>query len=309
MRQIVFVLCLVITATSVITSQGNGVGGELDRAAVAALLNGARNNPPYVPGELIVQFRAGTTSTQQNSVLRLLRSAPSTTESIGTAVLLSGLTGEEPEAAAAALARQPEVLFAQPNYIRKFLSIPNDPGYSLQWHMDAINMPLAWEINSSAASGVTVGVVDSGLTTAQGTSTFSLWTGSSFGLFTVPFARAADFDHTRVKTGAEFTVFSPEGGWRSSTGQPLFFDSDGHGTHVAGTITQQTDNREGFAGVAHGATLLPVKVCFGPWEMQMLAGLIGEPGFFEEQGCADADIARGIRYAHCAKATFQRTAD
>jgi serine protease len=37
-------------------------------------------------------------------------------------------------------------------------------------------------------------------------------------------------------------------------------DDHGHGTHVAGTIAQATNNREGVAGVAFEATLMPVKV-------------------------------------------------
>jgi serine protease len=37
-------------------------------------------------------------------------------------------------------------------------------------------------------------------------------------------------------------------------------DEHGHGTHVAGTIAQATDNAAGVAGVAFEATLMPVKV-------------------------------------------------
>ena len=35
-------------------------------------------------------------------------------------------------------------------------------------------------------------------------------------------------------------------------------DDHGHGTHVAGTIAQATDNAAGVAGVAFEATLMPV---------------------------------------------------
>ena len=64
--------------------------------------------------------------------------------------------------AAETLARQPEVLYAQPNYLSPLGSVPNDSGWSQQWNMNVINMPQAWDINRSAGGGVTVAVVDSG---------------------------------------------------------------------------------------------------------------------------------------------------
>ncbi len=51
-----------------------------------------------------------------------------------------------------------------------------------------------------------------------------------------------------------------------------------HCTHVSGTIAQSSDNNLGGAGIAPEATLMPVKVC-------------------GQQGCTDADIAAGIRWA------------
>ncbi|MGQ9523210.1 MAG: S8 family peptidase [Armatimonadota bacterium] len=38
------------------------------------------------------------------------------------------------------------------------------------------------------------------------------------------------------------------------------YDDNGHGTHVCGTVAQTTNNNEGCAGIAYGATILPVKV-------------------------------------------------
>jgi len=37
-------------------------------------------------------------------------------------------------------------------------------------------------------------------------------------------------------------------------------DDNGHGTHVAGTIAQSTNNGYGVAGIAYQASLMPLKV-------------------------------------------------
>jgi subtilisin family serine protease len=56
-------------------------------------------------------------------------------------------------------------------------------------------------------------------------------------------------------------------------------DDQGHGTHVAGTIAQTTNNQLGTAGVAFCATILPVKV-------------------LDARGSGSlADVAEGIRWA------------
>jgi serine protease len=55
----------------------------------------------------------------------------------------------------------------------------------------------------------------------------------------------------------------------------------------------------GAAGVAHQASLLPLKVCFGYWEIQIALASINEPGFVDPDagGCPDEAIAEAIRFA------------
>ncbi len=272
-------------------SGGNPAHAEALSKAVAEGL-------PYVPGELLVRFKDGVGARESGSALRVLRApiAADNTEWIGEVLHLRGLDIEDPVHAAENLARQPEVLYAQPNYINKVDAVPNDPGYTQQWNLPLINMPQAWDINQSAGSGVIVAVVDSGLTTRDGTFGFPLWNGNAFATMAIPFAKAADFDHSRVQVGVDLQTF---GQWRTSDGQPVIFDAGGHGTHVAGTIAQHTNNSSGYAGVANGVTIMPVKVCFNPWDVQMYFNARGVAGFAtaNNEGCEVAAIMAGIRHA------------
>ena len=104
---------------------------------------------------------------------------------------------------------------------------PNDPGYWLQWHLPAIEMPDAWETTSG--SGVVVAVVDSGI---------------SLG--------GDDLDCRPL--AAEFNAITNVSGPGSAA------DDNSHGTHVAGTVGQCTGNGVGVAGVAGNASLMAIKV-------------------------------------------------
>jgi serine protease len=65
-------------------------------------------------------------------------------------------------------------------------------------------------------------------------------------------------------------------------------DLEGHGTHVAGTIAQLTNNNIGVAGVAFNVKLMPLKVLSGDWD-DILA-----PG---NSGGSTAIVADAIRHA------------
>jgi serine protease len=104
------------------------------------------------------------------------------------------------------------------------LLTPHDPYFRYQWHMQTIQMPTAWD--TATGQGIKVAVVDTG----------------------VDF-RAPDLAGTAHDTGHDFA---------NNDDDPT--DDQGHGTHVAGTIAQSTNNGVGVAGVAFNARLLPVKV-------------------------------------------------
>jgi len=246
---------------------------------------------PYIPGELLVKFRSGTDPLAQRGALSILRSRPTERREtwIGQVLLVHSPADADAGAAVAALARQPEVEWAQPNYLRRFQATPNDPAYSRQWNLDAIKMPQAWDVNPGATSSITVAVIDSGVTTMAGNYLFPLWTGNRVETVSVPVAIDPDIAGARILPGRDFVFW---------TGPVI--DFDGHGTHVAGTVLQETNNGLGLAGIAYRARLLPLKACFGYWDLQITISALGIPGFVDPRlagACPDSAVAQAVRYA------------
>ena len=130
----------------------------------------------------------------------------------------------------------------EPDYIYHAFIAPNDPDYSKQWNLRGINIERAWEENHG--EGITVAVIDTGVSK-------------------VPDLRETEFvegyDFVNDRSNAE--------------------DDNGHGTHVAGTIAQSTNNNYGVAGIAYKAKIMPLKVLSGTG------------------GGTVADIAEAIRFA------------
>jgi serine protease len=99
----------------------------------------------------------------------------------------------------------------------------------------------------------------------------------ALGDLTLPFVAATDLGpSSRFVSPHDFI-------WDTNT--PI--DLDGHGTHVSGTIGQQTNNGLGTAGVAFNVKIMPVKVIDSDWD-----DIFGSPN----QGTDDV-VARGVRYA------------
>lgn len=130
----------------------------------------------------------------------------------------------------------------EPNYIYEAFDSPNDPDYTKQWNLRSINVEPAW--TDSKGSGVTVAVIDTGISVVPD-------------LKSTKFVPGYDFVSDRVDAS----------------------DDNGHGTHVAGTIAQSTNNGYGVAGIAYEASLMPLKVLSA------------------EGGGTVTDIAEAIRFA------------
>jgi len=103
----------------------------------------------------------------------------------------------------------------------------NDPLAGFQWHFPAAQVDAAW--TESTGQGVVVAIVDTGI--SQGGEDLAC-----------------------------HTFIDPYNAITETVGTSAADDDNGHGTHVAGTVAQCTNNGVGVAGIAYDAQLMPVKV-------------------------------------------------
>ncbi len=174
--------------------------------------------------EIIIKFRPGIAEQAKTALGKACGGRELRTFYRDHFRVLTLPAGAKMQAVLALLARHPSIEYAEPNYRVRAFSTPNDEDYPLQWNFQLINMEAAWD--TSTGEDVTVAVLDSGI---------SPYGNDGFG--------------DRLLEGYN-AFLNREGRWQ---------DFHSHGTHVAGTIGQETNNGTGVAGIAHSARMLPVK--------------------------------------------------
>jgi serine protease len=196
---------------------------------------------------------------------------------------------------AAVLRQNRRVVYAEPNYIATASAPPppvepfdpDDPGMlgtsseatSLlgdwaykQWSFLAFEGPETEQLPTSPGGIDAVdawrNLIAAGRPGAQGVMVAVLDTGIAYREKGSRFRRSPDFGQGQFVPGFDFV---------DRDRIPL--DENGHGTHVAGTIAEKTDNRIGLTGLAYRARLMPVRV-------------------LDSEGRGNAlSIAKGIRWA------------
>jgi serine protease len=220
----------------------------------------------YVPGELLVRYEHGTTRAERQALRRRahVRFDGMVSDSSQRVKVTGGTATLD---AAARLASDPRVRYARPNFVaRTAVFSPDDPGRGrpgewnkVQWNFVdtyGARIPGAWENAISGGApggrGVVVAVLDTGVAyRTKGR-----------------YKKAPDLNRKRFVRGHDFV-----------RGNALPYDRNGHGTFIAGTIAQSTNNGVGVTGVAYKARIMPVRVLD-----------------FEGKGDV-ATIAKGIRFA------------
>lgn len=217
----------------------------------------------FVPGELLVKFKADTSSEEIALIeadlgLKLVDvfDAINTRHySIDTDVL----------SAVDYLSLHQAVEFAEPNFLRKPMGIPSDPQFSYQWALNNtgqsvngvdgpadvdIDWPEATDLFTGTAE-VVVAVIDTGIAMDHPEINARLWVN----IGEVDCATTCDGIDNDGNGYVDDLL-----GWDFVDLDNLPLDEQGHGTLVASTIGASRENGEGGVGVSPTARLMAIRV-------------------------------------------------
>jgi thermitase len=226
--------------------------------SLSFFVNSAWAAPDFIPGEVLIKFRSTTSirtrrqmiSNQHGTKIRDLNQ-----QGLTQIQLDADQTVEE---AVETFRRNSEIEFAQPNYIYKMSSVPNDPKYNQLWGLNNLGQTVATPPGSSHGatsfanpgtpgrdmglesawnlitdcSSVVVAIVDTGVAYSHQDLAGNMWNGGT----------------SFPKHGYDFVT---------NTADPM--DENGHGTHVAGTIGAVGNNQLGSTGICWKAKIMAIK--------------------------------------------------
>lgn len=245
--------------------------------------------PMYQPGEIIVRFKDNVPEDRRENTVQAMgmRVMKSYRRARFSRVELAA--NQSVAEALEEIQRDPDVEFAEPNYIHYASAAPNDPQYSQLWAArntgQAITDPMdldgrytvyggtagkdmrleqAWA-HQTDCSSVVVAVLDSGINYDHEDLSANMWDGSG---------GCVDDSNATIPGGC------PKHGYDFADDDDDPMDLNGHGTHVAGTIGARGDNGLGVAGVCWQANIMAVRV-------------LGADG-----GGTTTDIVDGLEFAY-----------
>lgn len=180
-----------------------------------------KDTPGYAPDRIIVKYkshlntkevksaqsRAGVSARQLTSHIHAVAVAPN--KSIAQSI--------------AEAESDPDVEYAEPDYVRRISIIPNDPYYSTQWALADIEASRAWDIEMGDSS-IKIAIIDTGV----------------------------NVNHPDL-------VPNTIDGWDFVDNDNWAMDAHGHGTKMAGVAAGRGNNGIGISGVGWNSSIMPLR--------------------------------------------------
>lgn len=249
----------------------------------------------YVPGEVLVKFKDSVdvrTMQDIHTFMKAKKRREFKKHRIHHLKLSKEMSVEE---AVRRYREDPNVEYAEPNYIVHMAVIPGDTSFGQLWGLhntgqsggtpDAdIDAPEAWDIETGNSNDIVIAVVDTGVAYNHPDLVNNIWTNPDESVGDAnsdgfPGIAGVDDDgdglidedsdgrepwdagYTNDLVNDDDENGYPDDiyGWDfvDEDGEPL--DLNGHGTHVAGTIAAQGNNGQGITGVMWNARIMSVR--------------------------------------------------
>src|SRR4051812_12687600 len=212
--------------------------GAIVGVLAAACCSTAPALASYDAHTVLVKFAPGATAAQRASALG---SGQVVGAVAGLGVKVVRVAGD-PAAAAAALNRSRLVQYAEVDKTLTVSATPNDPSFGTEYGLAKIQAPAGWDAAGLGAfpssGGPLVGVVDTGI--------------------------RATHEDLAGKVAYCAKSQGPLPVLAGSIQEGSCADDNGHGSHTSGTITANTNNAKGVAGVAFNSHLAVCKALGGP---------------------------------------------
>jgi len=221
------------------------------------LANNTSPVPLYAEGHVIVKFKKDATSAEIYSANAKVQTAKTKKFNIVKNLHLVKLpSGVSVQKALESYRKDPNVLYAEPDYIVQAVRIPNDPFFSSLWGLRNtgqnggtpgadIQAPDAWDL-TTGSKDVVVAVIDTGVDYNHRDLSANMW------------RNTADCNSNGIDDDGNGYIDDCYGiDTFNKDSDPM--DDNDHGTHVAGIIGAVGNNNVGVVGVNWNVSIMACK--------------------------------------------------